>query len=81
VETSNFETQNPIPDIQISTDSALQNTSTPNKNIFKVLFFIFLGLFLIIASIYLYLWVKSDQQASNSQTEIQNQTTSSIKTN
>ena len=74
METTNFETQNPIPDIQISTDSALLNTPTPNKKIFKILFFIFLGLFLIISSIYAYLWVKSDQQPQNSQTQVQNPT-------
>jgi len=72
---NNFETQNPIPDIQIPT---LPSTPTPNKNIFKLLFFIFLGIFLIISSIYLYLWIKSDQQTPNSQTETQNQNTETI---
>ena len=75
METTNFESQNPIPDIEIP---VLPSTPTPNKNIFKILFFIFLGLFLIISSIYLYLWVKSDQQAQNSQTELQNQVTEAI---
>jgi len=68
METTNFESQNPIPDIEIP---VLSSTPTPNKNIFKILFFIFLGLFLIISSIYAYLWVKSDQQPQNSKTEIQ----------
>ena len=79
METStNFELENPIPDIEIP---VLPSTPTPNKNIFKILFFIFLGLFLIISSTYLYLWVKSDQQSQNSQTKSPNQVTSSIKNN
>lgn len=75
MEITNPESQNPIPDIQIP---VLPFTPAPNKKIFKILFFIFLGLFLIIASIYLYLWVKSDQQPQNSQTETQNQITENI---
>jgi len=75
METTNFESQNPIPDIQIP---VLPSTPTPNKKIFKILFFVFLGLFLIIASIYIYLWVKSDQQSQNFQAEIQNQVTENI---
>ena len=75
METTNFESQNPIPDIQIP---VLPSTPTPNKNIFKILFFIFIGLFLIISSIYFYLWVKSEQQTKNSSTEIQNQVPENI---
>ncbi|MDD2225382.1 MAG: hypothetical protein PHP97_04470 [Candidatus Shapirobacteria bacterium] len=75
METTNFEAQNPIPDIEIP---VLPSTPTPNKNIFKTLFFIFLGLFLIISSIYFYLWVKSDQLSQNSQTEIKNQSINNI---
>ena len=75
METTNFESQNPIPDIEIP---ILPSTPTPNKNIFKILFFVFLGLFLIISLIYAYLWVKSDQQTQNSKTETQNQITKTI---
>ena len=75
METANFESQNPIPDIQIP---VLPSTPTPNKNIFKILFFIFIGLFLIISSIYFYLWVKSDKISQNSKTETQNQITENI---
>jgi len=66
METTNFESQNPIPDIQIP---VLPSTPTPNKKIFKILFFIFLSLFLIISSIYVYFWVKSDKQTQNQITE------------
>jgi len=70
METTNFEPQNPIPDIQIP---VLPSTPTPNKNIFKLLFFIFLGLFLTTLLFSTYLLVKISIKDQKSKAEIQTQ--------
>lgn len=70
METTNSEPQNPIPDIQIpvATNSALQNP-TPNKNIYKILFFIFFGLFLATILFSTYLLAKISVKHQNYKTE------------
>ena len=80
METTNFESQNPIPDIQIPVpiNSTLINTPTPNKNIFKFLFFIFLGLFLVTLLFSTYLLVKIGIKDQNSKTRVENQITENI---
>ncbi|MDD4135590.1 MAG: hypothetical protein PHN66_00800 [Candidatus Shapirobacteria bacterium] len=75
METANFESQNPIPDIQIP---VLPSTPTPNKNIFKFLFFIFLGLFLVTLLFSTYLLVKIGIKDQNSKTRVENQITENI---
>jgi len=75
METINFESQNPIPDIQIP---VLPSTPTPNKNIFKLLFFIFFGLFLTTLLFSTYFLVKISIKDQKSKTKIQNQTTENI---
>ena len=75
METTNFESQNPIPDIQIP---VLPSTPTPNKNIFKFLFFIFFGLFLVTLLFSTYLLVKISIKDQNSKTRVENQITENI---
>lgn len=75
METANFESQNPIPDIQIP---VLPSTPTPNKNIFKLLFLIFFCLFLATLLFSTYLLIKIGIKDQNSKTRVENQITENI---